>query len=78
MAVIYIEEGSEYEGTKHAARARIFQDKLNIADVYGFTLFFSNLLNDLTKDILDSTILQQKELIAELQDLVSNGDGLGY
>ena len=78
MAVIYVEEGSEYEGTKHAARARVFQEKLNIADVYGFTLFFSSLLNDLTKDILDYTIQQQKELIAELQDSLSNGDGLGY
>ena len=29
MAVIYIEEGAEYEGTKHANRARIFQEKLN-------------------------------------------------
>jgi hypothetical protein len=78
MAVIYVEEGSEYEGTKHANRARLFQEKLNIADVYGFTLFFSNLLNDLTKDILDYTIQQQKELISELQDSLSSGDGLGY
>lgn len=78
MAVIYVEEGSEYEGTKHANRARLFQEKLNIADVYGFTLFFSNLLNDLTLDIVDFTIQQQKDLIAELQDLMSNGDGSGY
>ena len=78
MAVIYIEEGQEYEGTKHANRARLFQEKLNIADVYGFTLFFSNLLNDLTLDIVDFTIQQQKDLIAELQDLVSSGDGSGY
>ena len=40
MAVIYIEEGQEYEGTKHANRARIFQEKLNIADIYGFCAFF--------------------------------------
>ena len=78
MAVIYIEEGQEYEGTKHANRARLFQEKLNIADVYGFTLFFSNLLNDLTMDILDYTVQQQRDLISELQDLVSSGDGLGY
>ena len=78
MAVVYVEEGQEYEGTKHANRARLFQEKLNIADVYGFTLFFSNLLNDLTLDIVDFTIQQQKELIAELQDLMSSGDGLGY
>lgn len=78
MAVIYVEEGSEYEGTKHANRARLFQEKLNIADVYGFTLFFSNLLNDLTLDIVDFTIQQQKDLIAELQDLMSSGDGSGY
>ena len=78
MAVIYVEEGQEYEGTKHAARARLFQDKLNIADVYGFTLFFSNLLNDLTMDIVDFTIQQQTQVIAELQDLVSSGDGSGY
>ena len=78
MAVIYVEDGSEYEGTKHANRARLFQEKLNIADVYGFTLFFSNLLNDLTLDIVDFTIQQQKELISELQDSLSSGDGLGY
>ena len=78
MAVIYFEEGSEYEGTKHANRARLFQEKLNIADVYGFTLFFSNLLNDLTLDIVDYTIQQQKDLITELQDSLSSGDGLGY
>ena len=78
MAVVYVEEGQEYEGTKHANRSRLFQEKLNIADVYGFTLFFSSLLNDLTRDILDFTIQQQKELIAELQDSLSNGDGLGY
>lgn len=78
MAVIYVEEGAEYEGTKHANRARLFQEKLNIADVYGFTLFFSNLLNDLTLDIVDFTIQQQKDLITELQDLMSNGDGSGY
>ena len=78
MAVIYVEEGQEYEGTKHANRARIFQEKLNIADVYGFTLFFSNLLNDLTLDIVDFTIQQQTQMIAELQDLVSSGDGSGY
>lgn len=78
MAVIYIEEGAEYEGTKHANRARLFQEKLNIADVYGFTLFFSNLLKDLTLDIVDYTIQQQTQVIAELQDLMSNGDGSGY
>ena len=78
MAVIYFEEGSEYEGTKHANRARLFQEKLNIADVYGFTLFFSNLLKDLTLDIVDFTIQQQKDLITELQDSLSSGDGLGY
>lgn len=78
MAVVYVEEGAEYEGTKHANRARLFQEKLNIADVYGFTLFFSNLLNDLTLDIVDYTIQQQKDLIAELQDLMSSGDGSGY
>ena len=78
MAVIYVEEDQEYEGTKHANRARLFQEKLNIADVYGFTLFFSNLLNDLTLDIVDFTIQQQKDLIAELQDLMSSGDGSGY
>ena len=78
MAVIYIEENNDYEGAKHSSRARIFQEKLNIADVYGFALFFSNLLNDLTKDILDYTIHQQKELIAELQDSLNSGDGLGY
>ena len=78
MAVIYVEEGAEYEGTKHANRARLFQEKLNIADVYGFTLFFSNLLNDLTLDIVDFTIQQQTQVIAELQDLMSNGDGSGY
>lgn len=78
MAVIYVEEGAEYEGTKHANRARLFQEKLNIADVYGFTLFFSNLLNDLTLDIVDFTIQQQTQMIAELQDLMSNGDGSGY
>lgn len=78
MAVIYVEEGSEYEGTKHANRARLFQEKLNIADVYGFTLFFSNLLNDLTLDIVDFTIQQQTQMIAELQDLMSSGDGSGY
>jgi hypothetical protein len=79
MAVIYIEEGQEYEGTKHAHRARIFQDHLKISEVYGFTLFFSNLLNDLTADILDYTIREQKVLIEEMQrDLMSNGDGSGY
>jgi hypothetical protein len=79
MAVIYIEEGQEYEGTKHAHRARIFQEHLKISEVYGFTLFFSNLLNDLTADILDYTIREQKVLIEEMQrDLMSNGDGLGY
>ncbi len=78
MAVIYIEENSEYEGSKHSSRARIFQEKLNIADVYGFALFFSNLLNALTLDILDFTIQQQSQLIKELQDLMSSGDGLGY
>lgn len=78
MAVIYVEEGSEYEGTKHANRARLFQEKLNIADVYGFTLFFSNLLKDLTLDIVDYTIQQQTQVIAELQDLMSSGDGSGY
>lgn len=78
MAVIYVEEGAEYEGTKHANRARLFQEKLNIADVYGFTLFFSNLLKDLTLDIVDYTIQQQTQVIAELQDLMSSGDGSGY
>jgi hypothetical protein len=78
MAVIYIEENSEYEGTKHSSRARIFQEKLNIADVYGFALFFSNLLNDLTMDILDYTVQQQTQLIKELQDSLSSGDGSGY
>ena len=79
MAVIYLEEGQEYEGTKHANRARIFQEKLNIADVYGFALFFSNLLNDLTLDILDYTIRQQQTLITEMsQASLSDGDGLGY
>jgi hypothetical protein len=79
MAVIYLEEGQEYEGTKHANRARIFQEKLNIADVYGFALFFSNLLNDLTLDILDYTIQQQQTLITEMsQASLSDGDGLGY
>ncbi|WP_395652528.1 hypothetical protein [Brevundimonas sp.] len=79
MAVIYIEEGQEYEGTKHAHRARIFQEHLKISEVYGFTLFFSNLLNDLTADILDFTIREQRVLIEEMQrDLMSNGDGLGY
>jgi hypothetical protein len=79
MAVIYIEEGAEYEGTKHANRARIFQEKLNIADVYGFALFFSNLLNDLTLDILDYTIQEQQKLIVTMnQALLADGDGLGY
>ena len=79
MAVIYLEEGAEYEGTKHANRARIFQEKLNIADVYGFALFFSNLLNDLTLDILDYTIQEQQKLIVTMnQALLSDGDGLGY
>jgi hypothetical protein len=79
MAVIYIEDGQDYEGTKHAHRARIFQDHLKISEVYGFTLFFSNLLNDLTADILDYTIREQKVLIEAMQkDLMSNGDGLGY
>jgi hypothetical protein len=79
MAVIYIEEGQEYEGTKHANRARIFQEKLNIADVYGFALFFSNLLNDLTLDILDFTIREQQTLIAQMNPAsLSDGDGLGY
>ena len=78
MAVIYVEEGAEYEGTKHANRARLFQEKLNIADTYKFTLFFSNLLKNLTLDIVDFTIQQQTQVIAELQDLMSNGDGSGY
>ena len=79
MAVIYIEEGQEYDGIKHAPRARLFQDKLNIADVYGFALFFSNLLNDLTLDILDFTIQQQKELTTEMiQALMKDGVGSGY
>ena len=79
MAVIYIEEGQEYEGTKHANRARIFQEKLNIADVYGFALFFSNLLNDLTLDILDFTIREQQNLIAQMNPAsLADGDGLGY
>jgi len=79
MAVIYIEEGAEYEGTKHANRARIFQEKLNIADVYGFALFFSNLLNDLTLDILDYTIMEQQKLIVTMnQASLADGDGSGY
>ena len=79
MAVIYIEEGAEYEGAKHANRARIFQEKLNIADVYGFALFFSNLLNDLTLDILDYTIQEQQKLIVTMnQASLADGDGLGY
>jgi len=79
MAVIYLEEGAEYEGTKHANRARIFQEKLNIADVYGFALFFSNLLNDLTLDILDYTIQEQQKLIVTMnQASLADGDGLGY
>jgi hypothetical protein len=78
MAVVYVEENSEYEGAKHSIRARIFQEKLNIADVYGFALFFSNLLNDLTLDILDYTVQQQTQLIKELQDSLSSGDGSGY
>ena len=79
MAVIYLEEGQEYEGTKHANRARIFQEKLNIADVYGFALFFSNLLNDLTLDILDYTIQEQQKLIVTMnQASLADGDGLGY
>ena len=79
MAVIYLEEGQEYEGTKHANRARIFQEKLNIADVYGFALFFSNLLNDLTLDILDFTIREQQTLIAQMNPaLLADGDGSGY
>lgn len=79
MAVIYLEEGAEYEGTKHANRARIFQEKLNIADVYGFALFFSNLLNDLTLDILDYTIQEQQKLIVTMnQASLADGDGSGY
>ena len=79
MAVIYIEEGQEYEGTKHAHRARIFQEHLKISEVYGFTLFFSNLLNDLTADIIDYTIKEQKALIEAMQrDLMNSGDGSGY
>ena len=79
MAVIYIEEGQEYEGTKHANRARIFQEKLNIADVYGFALFFSNLLNDLTLDILDFTIREQQNLINQMNPAsLADGDGSGY
>jgi hypothetical protein len=79
MAVIYLEEGAEYEGTKHANRSRIFQEKLNIADVYGFALFFSNLLKDLTLDILDYTIQEQQKLIVTMnQALLADGDGLGY
>ena len=79
MAVIYIEEGQEYEGTKHANRARIFQEKLNIADVYGFALFFSNLLNDLTLDILDFTIREQQNLINQMSPAsLADGDGSGY
>ena len=79
MGVIYIEEGQEYEGTKHANRARIFQEKLNIADVYGFALFFSNLLNDLTLDILDFTIREQQTLINQMSPAsLADGDGSGY
>jgi hypothetical protein len=79
MAVIYLEEGAEYEGTKHANRSRIFQEKLNIADVYGFALFFSNLLNDLTLDILDYTIQEQQKLIVTMnQASLADGDGSGY
>ena len=79
MAVIYLEEGQEYEGTKHANRARIFQEKLNIADVYGFALFFSKILNDLTLDILDFTIREQQNLINQMNPAsLADGDGSGY
>jgi len=78
MATIYIEEGEEYDGSKHANRARLFQEKLSIADVYGFALFFSNLLNDLTRDILDYTLQEQAEIIKEIQSTIAAGDGLGY
>jgi hypothetical protein len=78
MATIYVEEGEEYDGSKHASRARLFQEKLSIADVYGFALFFSTLLNDLTKDILDYTLQQQAEIISEIQSTIAAGDGLGY
>jgi hypothetical protein len=62
MAVIYIEEGQEYEGTKHAHRARIFQEHLKISEVYGFTLFFSNLLPELLQTSLDFFQTQAKKL----------------
>jgi len=78
MATIYIEEGEEYDGAKHASRSRLFQEKLSIADVYGFALFFSTLLNDLTKDILDYTLQEQAEIIKEIQSTIAAGDGLGY
>jgi hypothetical protein len=78
MATIYVEEGEEYDGAKHASRSRLFQEKLSIADVYGFALFFSTLLNDLTKDILDYTLREQAEIIKEIQSTIAAGDGLGY
>lgn len=80
MAVIYIEEGVEYDGQKHGQRARTFAEKLSISDVYGFCLFFSKLLNDLTMDILDYTLQQQREILEyiNLRDTMIAGDGLGY
>ena len=80
MAVIYVEENEEYDGAKHAQRARIFQEKLNINDVYGFALFFSKLLKDLTMDILDYTLQQQREILEyiDLKSTMAAGDGLGY
>jgi len=78
MATIYVEEGEEYDGAKHASRARLFQEKLSIADVYGFALFFSTLLKDLTRDILDYTLQQQAEIMSEIQNTIHAGDGLGY
>jgi len=78
MASIYVEEGEEYDGAKHASRSRLFQEKLSIADVYGFALFFSTLLNDLTRDILDYTLQQQAEIMSEIQNTIHAGDGLGY
>jgi len=78
MASIYVEEGEEYDGAKHASRSRLFQEKLSIADVYGFALFFSTLLKDLTKDILNYTLQEQAEIIKEIQITIAAGDGLGY
>lgn len=81
MAVIYVEDGQEYDGAKHANRARIFAEHLSINDVYGFCLFFSTLLNDLTQDILDYTLKEQQAILNEyidLKEVMAAGDGLGY